>query len=402
MKIMASNTLQDILGSMRSQPGRFGLSLIAISVGILSLVALIAILGGLTRQSEQIVSKLGANVVGIIAQKGGGNELPPPLRLRHASLLADNIKDALVTTIRLYNVPTLGTNQRITLVATDEALINVRQWRLYDGRFIDREDLYRRQHNTVISKRLSDLWKWEVGNVILLGNLAFNVVGIVEVAGGALDTETGDSSLILGERVAFVPHTLPAYWLESKTSPSDGIDAIFLRSNSSDSFIDALSASRQLLSQPNQGVGPVSWMTPESLIRGVDKLRKTISITVGSIALLSLVLGGMVMMSLMVANVRDRVSEIGLRLALGARQRDIAQLFVLEAAVITITAGVLGTISAHLLLAVGSRYLSVPVQFGLASILIPLATAILLGIGFAYWPARMAARISPTEALRGE
>lgn len=122
--------------------------------------------------------------------------------------------------------------------------------------------------------------------------------------------------------------------------------------------------------------------------------------TVGGVSLLSLVLGGTVLMSMMVANIRDRVAEIGLRLALGAARHEIALLFVVEAAVVTAIAGVVGTLGAHLIMFLLRQYIPVPVAFGAASWFIPLAIAMLVGIVSAYFPARSAAKIEPAQALR--
>jgi putative ABC transport system permease protein len=393
-------TLQDVRDSIRTQPGRFGLILTAISVGIFSLTILITILSGLREHSEQIIQGLGINVVGILRQEQAEQTPRWYLTEEHAVLLSSNLPATTVTTVRRFSVSTLGTARVLTLVATDESLAEVRQWRLHAGRFLDQRDMRDRERNAVISKHVSELWNWEVGNVVLLGNLAFNIVGVVVVAGGALDTEIADSGLILGERVVFVPRTLEPYWLNSEQRPLHGVDAIFLRAGSSLALPRVLATSRRLLEQPGERTGPVSWVTPDSLIRGVRKLRDTIAMTVGGVSLLSLVLGGTVLMSMMVANIRDRVAEIGLRLALGAARHEIALLFVVEAAVVTAMAGVVGTLGAHLIMFLLRQYIPVPVAFSAASWFIPLAIAMLVGIVSAYLPARSAAKIEPAQALR--
>ena len=394
-------TLQDVRDSIRTQPGRFGLILTAISVGIFSLTILITILSGLKEHSEQIIQGLGANVVGILSQEQTEQAPRGYLTAEHAALLSNNLPATTVTTVRRYSVSTLGTARVLTLVATDESLAKVRQWRLHAGRFLDQRDMRYRERNAVVSKHVSELWDWEVGNVILLGNLAFNIVGVVAVTGGTLDTEIADSGLILGERVVFIPRTLAPYWLNSDQRPPPGVDAIFLRAESSLALPRVLATSRRLLEQPGEWPGPISWVTPDSLIRGVRKLRDTIAMTVGGVSLLSLVLGGTVLMSMMVANIRDRVAEIGLRLALGAARHEIALLFVVEAAVVTAMAGVVGTLGAHLIMFLLRQYIPVPVAFSAASWFIPLAIAMLVGIVSAYFPARSAAKIEPAQALRG-
>ena len=107
-------------------------------------------------------------------------------------------------------------------------------------------------------------------------------------------------------------------------------------------------------------------------------------------------------MSLMVANVRERVMEIGLRRALGASQWDIAALFVMEACLVAGSAAVVATLGTNLLLSLGRQAFPTSLRLGWVSILTPLIVAVFLGIVFSYWPARFAAKITPSEALRNE
>jgi putative ABC transport system permease protein len=159
---------------------------------------------------------------------------------------------------------------------------------------------------------------------------------------------------------------------------------------------------RELLTQPDQRVSGLAWITPESLLHRIRRLQRTIRLTVGSIAVLCLLLGGTTLTSLMVANVRDRVTEIGLRRALGATSRDIAVLFVWEACLVTAAAAVIGTAATHLVLLLGRRGLPVPVHLGLVTLLVPVVVSLALGSASSYWPARSAAAIAPSEALRNE
>lgn len=395
-------TIRDIWDGIRTQPGRIGLALLAIAIGVSSLTILVAVLGGLKEKSRQIVQELGVNVIAILQQKRQNQYLNTGLEEKHASVLASNLPNCSVSTIRRYEAPTLGTNDTLTVVATDSSLVKIRQWQLQDGRFLDQGDIENRERSAVVSKSLSKLWNWKVGNIVMLRNTPFKIVGIVDVGGGALDTESGGSGLILGERVIFVPKTITPLWMTGNYRPGYFIDAIFISVPASQNFNIAFSKAQQLIYQTQNRAEHISWVTPESLIRGIKKLQDTIGITMGSIAILCLILGGTVLMSLMVANVRDRVTEIGLRRALGATQWDIAILFVIESSIVTGAAAVIGTIGTHLLLVLGKNALPVPLRLGLISILIPLLVSVILGIIFSYWPAKMAANTTPSEALRNE
>jgi putative ABC transport system permease protein len=409
-------SIRDVWDGIRTQPGRVGLSFMAITIGIASLTVLIAVLGGLRTKSHQIVKELGVNVLGILQQGEMNPNAGARLSERHAALLAANFPNSPVSTIRRFQVPTLGTQALLSVVATDSSFIRIRQWKLHDGRFFDLSDVENSERNAVVSKSLSRLWNWKVGNLIMLRNIPFRVIGIVQVEGGALDTESGGSGLMLGEHVVFVPKTVRPYWADdpkhsklfapyrvfNPLGPGTRIDAIFMRVPASENFSRVVSNARNLLSDPSDRLDGISWVTPESLIQGIKSLQHTISLTVGSVALLCLVLGGTTLMSLMVANVRDRVMEIGLRRALGASKGDIAFLFVMEACVVAGGAAAAGTMGTHLLLTLGRQAFPTTLSLGWATILTPLVVALVLGVGFSYWPARFAAKIMPSEALRNE
>ncbi len=396
------STLRDVREGIWTQPGRFGLSFTAIAIGVASLTTLIAVLGGLREKSHQIIKELGINVVGILQQGVVDQNTRTALQERHARLLARNLPSCSVSTIRCYDVPTLGTDKLLSVVATDNYLIHIRQWQLCEGRFLDSRDIDNRERNAVVSKSLSRLWGWKVGNLIMLRNIPFKIVGVVEVGGSALDTESSDTGLMLGERIVFVPKTITPYWVTDQKTLRSTVDAIFLKVSASMDFVQAVSIAQRLLSQPDYKSNRLSWITPELLIQRIKKLQNTIKLTIGSVAIFCLILGGTILMSLMVSNVNDRVTEIGLRRAMGASQWDIAALFIVEACVVAGVAAVVATLGTHLLLVLGRHVFPVPLKLGLTSVLVPLIVALVLGIAFSYWPAKSAAKITPSEALRNE
>jgi putative ABC transport system permease protein len=395
--------LRDITDDIRARPGRAGLSFLAIAVGMTALTVLLAVLGGLSERSRRIVGELGVNVFAAIYAPAP--EIGPgqtKLLLRHAELLAANLPACTLAGTRTYEVSTPGSQLPLKVVATQDGLMSIRQWRLQDGRFLDAMDLHGRERTAVISSALAEAMKWKVGEVIQLRDTPFQVVGIVGLSAGALESESDVAALATGDRVVWVPVTVPPYWLSSKVPPEPELDAIFVRVADGQEMARIVTRVRALLAQPDLGAPTLSFVTPDVLLEKVRRLQRTIQYTVGSIALLCLVLGGTTLMSLMVANVRDRVNEIGLRRALGATRADIALLFVLEAVLVTLAAALTGSLGTHALLAAVQARFPVPLTLGWITVLGPVFIALLLGILFSYGPARAAARISPAEALRNE
>lgn len=395
-------TLVDIHDGLRRQPARTGLSFLAIVVGIVALTVLMAVLGGLEERSKQIVRELGINVFGITqsdkeARPGTGRRLADS----HVALLRSNLVGCVVSGTRIYEVPVHGFGTRVRVVATDDALCRLRQWEMLAGRFLDSRDMQTGARVAVLTAALARQTDLTPGAVLTLGGIPYHVAGIVAASSGAVDLQATDTALVSGEHVAFVPSTTTPYW-KVYGHPTPFLDAVFVRVPESTTVTAAAEAARALLAQPDQNVTELSWITPESLLRHVRRLQNTITLTVGSIAGLCLILGGTTLMSLMVANVRERVTEIGLRRSIGATTGDIAGLFMWEGGLVAGTAAVTGTLTTNLMLALLRTRLPIPVHISASTFAVPIVIALALGIAFSYWPARAAARISPSDALRNE
>lgn len=393
---------RDIFEGIRAQPAGLAVSLAAIAIGIASLTVLLAIVGGLRDRADKLVDELGINVIAIVDPADPMESKRMGLRLQHAALLAQNLPDHKMATVRRYDVPTSGTSALLSVVATDSSFADIRQWRLNDGRFLDSGDIAYQARSAVISHALSSEWNWKTGDIIMLRNIPFNIIGIIDTGGTALDTEVGNSDLILGERVVFVPNTLVPYWADESIRADDRLDAVFLKVPESASLENSEELSRRLLMEPGNQLHRLSWVTPESLIQSIDRLGRAVSLTAGSVVALALLLAGTTLMSLMLNNVRSRVAEIGLRRALGASSRDIVCMFLIEGSLITGIAAVVAVAGTRLVLDGFRHALPLPVSTGSATLIVPLLTALILSTLFSYWPAKRAAGITPSEALRNE
>ena len=228
------------------------------------------------------------------------------------------------------------------------------------------------------------------------------MVGVVAFSTDVLQAEAEVSALAPAQGVVWVPLTVPPYWLTARVPPETELEALFIRVPDGQDMNRLVERCRILMELPDAGAPPLTYVTPDVLLAKVRRLQSTIQVTVGSIALLCLVLGGTTLMSLMVANVRDRVTEIGLRRALGATRGDIAQLFVLEAMVVTMAAALVGSLGTQTVLWLLRERFPVPLDLNPLVVIIPALLGLALGAIFSFAPARAAARISPAEALRNE
>lgn len=398
-----SGALRDIADDIRARPGRAGLSFLALAVGMTALTVLLAVLGGLRERARKIVEELGAHVFVITAPPAdGAAQARAALDARHVELLRAHLADGAATGIRIFDGVSAGGDRLARVFAADAALLEARPWRVADGRFFDAYDLRNRERVAVVSETLAAEWNLRVGGVLSLGEAPFRVIGLLRIGADALASETADATLLPGDRAVFVPRTLPPYWLGGRGADESALDAIYVRAPPGASVERTVELARGLLAQPDQRIEQLSVLTPEMLLQRLRKWQDTIRVTAGSIALLCLILGGTTLMSLLVANVRERVTEIGLRRALGATAADIAGLFVLEAILLTAAAALVGAFGTGAVLWLSRERFPAPLQLDAFVLLAPLAVAMVLGAAFSYWPARAAARISPAEALRNE
>ncbi len=395
-------TFRDIRDGLRSRTGRTALSFFAMLIGFASLSVLLTVLGGLEDRSQRIVRELGINVAGILRPPDSEIDAAPGLEERHREILAQNFPACQFSSVRRFQVPTQGKDEVLTVIATDDGLARVRQWQMIEGRFLDAGEVAGRRRVAVISRGLKGRWGWKVDDLVELRGALFRVIGILDAGSGSLEAETETSPWMYRDLVVFVPKTLASLWLEKWDGPHPPVDAIFMSVPPARDFGRTVEAARRLLAQPDLRAGLPSWALPDTLRAGVKKLQRTIAWTGGSVAVLCLILGGLTLMSLMIANVRDRVGEIGLRRSLGAMPRDIALLFFLEGEWTAGAAAGLAVLATHLAILLGGATLPFPLKISVVSVLVPLAAAVILAAAFSYGPARVAALIMPSDALRYE
>lgn len=391
----ANRLRRDVFESLRSQPARVGLSFLAVMIGIVVLTLLLSLLQGLHHQSRRLIQQFGANVVAIVpdataVQQAGFRGLE-----QLSSYLAENLAPADVSVMIKLGVSVTEWD-RTPVWASGRTLAALRGWSLTSGRMFDEIDETSGSRVALITEAVRQRWGAEVGGLCRIGDHPFTIIGVVREGhglpeDGARPEAAGDDTMVL------VPAAVAA---RLGLSPDPAAAALFVRQPGEPMWNQLISHTEPLLADPAWSAWNIRWVTPESLLRGIREWQQIIAITAGSIALLCLLLGGTTLMSLMLADVRDRIPEIGLRRALGATRRDIALLFVVESCVITGGAAMTGILVAAGLLAGVAGHGRVPVDINFFTFVIPAIVSIVIGGAFSFWPARLAAGLSPAMALR--
>ncbi|MCU1050674.1 MacB family efflux pump subunit [Stenotrophomonas maltophilia] len=381
--------------SMLAHRLRTLLTMLGIIIGVAAVVTVVALGKGAQAQVESQINELGASTLDIFP----GADFGDPRSAEIESLVVDDA-DHLAALSYVDSVsPNLSgsvaalqgnrrANTQVLGVGAD--LPRVRGLRLKAGRFFtDAEVEAHRAVGVVDQKAAKALFGGNpIGGTVLLGGMPVEVIGVVgpnAFAGGATPT-------------VYVPYTSAS----SRLLGSQRLESITVRVRD-DVPTTAAEASLGVELQRLHGRRDFFIYNADQIRKAVMKSSQTMAALVSAIAAVALVVGGVGVMNIMLVSVKERVREIGVRLAVGARQGDILRQFLIEAVLICLFGGVLGVLFALGVGALSSLLsLGVPFLFTPGPVLAALACSSAIGLGFGYFPARSAAQLDPIQALAAE
>ena len=287
-----------------------------------------------------------------------------------------------------------NTDYQTQITATSPALPLARDWPVASGVFLDEEDNRRYAAVTVLGSTVADnlfgAQATPLGEYVLINNVPFQVIGIMAPKGA---TPWGADQ----DDVVFVPLNTGSLRLIGQR-----------HLNSITVMIDDLTqaemtqeALRQALLQSHGGVEDFQIRNMASLLEDVADTQNTFTVLLGSIAAISLLVGGIGVMNIMLVNVTERTREIGIRVATGARTRHILQQFIVEALVVSAIGGLLGVVFG-LAFARGLQALGTAIEFTAGPVLLAFGCAFATGLIFGYMPAHKAANLDPVVALSAD
>ncbi|MBA0446438.1 MacB family efflux pump subunit [Stenotrophomonas maltophilia] len=381
--------------SMLAHRLRTLLTMLGIIIGVAAVVTVVALGKGAQVQVESQINELGASTLEIYPGADFGDPRSAEIETLvvadadHLAALSyvDSVSPNLSGSVAALRGDRRA-NTQVLGVGAD--LPRVRGLRLKAGRFFtDAEVDAHRAVGVIDQKAARALFAADpVGSTVLLGGMPVEVIGVVGASaftGGATPT-------------VYVPYTSAA----SRLLGSQKLESITVRVRD-DVPTNAAEASLSAELQRLHGRRDFFIYNADQIRRAVMKSSQTLAALVSAIAAVALVVGGVGVMNIMLVSVKERVREIGVRLAVGARQGDILRQFLIEAVLICLFGGVLGVLSAFGVGAVSSLLsLGVPFLFTAEPVLAALACSSAIGLGFGYFPARSAAQLDPIQALAAE
>jgi putative ABC transport system permease protein len=376
---------------------RTALTSLGITIGVMSVVLLIALGLGLKNYIEGQFESMGANLVMVMPGSGisgggmgagivGGADFDE----RDVSSISrvPNIKYVVPVFFRSAGVEAGGEKKSSYIMGVNEDYFSLVNKDLVGGELFTKSDVAAGAKVAVLGNALADNLfenpEDAVGKTIRFESQRVRVIGVMEKTG---DNEQ-DTAVIMPYRTTYGSlNPNKTFWsiyigVESKDQVSgvkDGIKETLLKRYKADDF--SVTEQSEILSTINQIFGIIN----------------TILIAIGSI---SLVVGGIGIMNIMYATVTERTKEIGIRRAVGATQRDILLQFLTESLILSILGGVIGLVLAILIVLIIRIFF--PASINLFSVIITFAISGGIGVFFGVFPARRAAKLTPIEAIRYE
>lgn len=381
---------------MRLNRSRTGLTLLGIVIGVASVIVMLAVGEGARRQVMERMGTMGTAILylGSQAPATGG----PAGQLTEEDLQAlrelPEIRRVLPVIGDPITVRRGSADRQVYVFAASQEMPAVHRWPVALGRYYsDAEDrglaplvvLGHKAHRHFFPGLPVPL-----GRQLLIGNSPFEVIGVMAERGADSGAQNYDD-------MVFIPYQAGrARVYQAQTQP----DYVVVEAASSGQVHAAEAAMRRLLlarhGREDFGIGNAA-----ARIQAEVATRHSMTVMLGLIAAVSLVVGGIGVMNVMLMTVKERTREIGIRVATGARRRDIQRQFMTEAVLVTLAGGTAGVLAG---LAVGAVLIAagVPVVFSVSAMLGAFGCAVATGLVFGFMPARTAARLDPVVALAGE
>jgi putative ABC transport system permease protein len=398
------------LRALRVNKMRALLTMLGIIIGIAAVIAMVAIGAGASKMISDQISSIGSNLLlvlpGSVTSGGmrsgsGGTQTLTYDDARAIKAECPSVA-AVAPNVRGSGQVVYGNQNWSTVVyGVTPDMVQVRDWTIIAGRNITMSDVDGATKNCLLGQTVADTLFGAtdpLGKIIRIKKIPFTVVGLLGRKGQSPQGQDQDD-------VIYVPLRTAQRKLLGSQFPNM-VGSIMVQAKDAEVLDKAEEEVTELLNQRHR-IGPnrevdYSIRNLSELLAVTEQSSKVMSILLGSVASISLVVGGIGIMNIMLVSVTERTREIGIRIAIGAKRRDILLQFLTEAVLLTTCGGLIGM----LLGIAGARLVASlvgwPTLISVNTIIIAFAFSAGVGVFFGFYPARKAASLNPIDALRYE
>ena len=448
-------TMLIALRALRRNPTRALLTALGIVIGIAAVIAMMEIGNGSSKAIRSSIESMGANSIlvipgapripgGVRQSAGSGVSLTP----EDCDAIANDCPsvDTAVPIVRASAVQAVAGNKNWTpqqCYGTGPDYLRIRNWEIAEGRNFTRREVENRARVCLVGKKIvTELFNGEspVDSEIRIKNVTFTIIGVLKEKGANMmgfdeddvilapwstvrlritglktgtatnmtsTASTSPSSLYPATGVAFYPEQAENLETDTLLVPKFAqIDQIMVMANSPNDVNKAIRELSQVLRERHNirpGQEDDFWVRNSAAfmetLSGTSRLMTNLLMVV---ALISLIVGGVGIMNIMLVSVTERTREIGLRMAVGARSRDILKQFLVESILLCLVGGIVGIILGRAAALLVKSQLNWPIEPSPGGMLTAVAVSAFVGIVFGFYPAWKASKLDPIEALRYE
>lgn len=384
--------------AMTSHRMRTLLTMLGIIIGITSVVSVVALGQGAQQKVVKDISSMGTNIIDVNPGKDRGDEdatsiqtlVPSDLEALKAQVYVDSVSPA-VESSQLLRYRNVTANTSVNGVS--EQYFRVKGYEMAKGVAFTADDIKQQAQVAVIDENTNKKFfakEDPLGKIIFIGSLPCRVIGVTKEK----ESSMGSSSNLEA--------WIPASAAMNRLLGQQYFRSITVRVKDGISNQIAEQSIIKLIKQ-RHGRKDFHTVSSDSIMKTINKTTTTLKLMISAIAVISLIVGGIGVMNIMLVSVTERTHEIGIRMAVGARQEDIMQQFLIESVLVCLLGGMIGIILSYGVGMVFSLFVtSFAMKFSIMSIVSAFLCSTLIGVIFGFLPARNAARLDPIEALARE
>ncbi len=400
--------LSEAWHAMSANRLRTFLTMLGMVIGVGAVILMMAIGEGAQQSIKRSIDSMGSNLFVILSgssstsgsRSGSGNS--SALNINDANAIGDLEDIAAIAPISTGNAQIIfsGNNWNTSIIGTSPTYFSIRGWNVDSGELFSDADIRSANRVALIGKTVAENLFGDdidpIGKTIRIKKSPFTILGVLESKGQSFDGRDQDDTIIVpittAQRKLFgnqIPGSVRMIMAQAKSEKYMGV---------AEDAINDLIRQRHNIRENAESDFSVRNLT--AMAKTASDTAKTMSMLLGAIASISLLVGGIGIMNIMLVSVTERTREIGIRMAIGAREKDILLQFLLEACVISIVGCVIGValgLGGALLV---KKMVGAEILISMQSIILAFSVAASVGVFFGYYPASKAAKLHPIEALR--